>query len=566
MTLNEYTVTEIKRIFDIVKEKRFLMLKGATGTGKTLYAHALACLLVDCSMEDLFGKKLSYHGGDRKVYDSVYHDVKIHEKYNKYLGNGRVRNVIFHKATNRENFVYGISVATKDSQLRFESRKRVFLEAVEAANNDKDCNFVIILDDIGRADFSAVMGDLLSALESMGDGNTFRADEKCGIPQNLYIIATYNPAVAASTVDYAWYRRFFVYELNPDERYIIKSKDTIWKNNSIFALYGENGEMRTDYKGFSNFRSMDVYQRFMDYVYVLFMHVKILFEKYSTNPDVRNLYIPGHGMFLTYVKGKNFKENIVTFHYQLHHVIVPLLYHCLHTGLLDQRAAFDIDLLEHLWEKGYGKIEHKKEARKGTKRWHEDRLINKLIDTFPFSVTYFFVLRNPLLMRTDHDNVNRYFLFEKEREIYLHPTKAENFHLHKDKKGKNYNMGVKIHNDSDSKYGLIICPYDCLNGNYKKKNGEDFSDTYTEGGRQVFPGQVFLSLFKSTVKLLVIDQEKEIDEIWRELDGDQNRLQDIIKDYKEYKEDKADSGVYGIKKLYKAFELRFPELANTQQN
>lgn len=554
MTLNEYTVEEINNVYKIVKEKRFLILKGATGTGKTLYAHALACLLVDCSMEDLFGKKLPYHGGDREVYDSVYHNVQIHEKYNKYLGNGQVRNVIFHKATNRENFVYGISVSTKEKQLQFESRKRVFLEAVEAAKGDKDHAYVIILDDIGRADFSAVMGDLLSALESMGDGNTFQADKKHEIPQNLYIIATYNPAVAASTVDYAWYRRFFVYELNPDERYIIKSKDTIWKNNSIFALYGENGEMRTDYKGFSNFRTMDDYQRFMDYVYVLFMHVKILFEKYSTDPDVRNLYIPGHGMFLTYVKGKNFKENIDTFHFQLRHVIVPLLYHCLHTGLLDQRAAFDIDLLEHLWEEGYGEIEHKKEAAENTKRWYEDRLINKLIDTFPFSVIYFFILRNPLLMRTAHDNVNRYFLFEKEKEIY---RAAVNFHI-------TSQMGVKVHNNPDNKYDISMHPYMTLDDNYKKE--EDYCDTNTASSGQVYPGQVFLFLFKATVKLLAIDQEKEINEIWRELDGDQNRLQDIIKEYKKHEGPRGDSGRYGIKKLYEAFKLRFPELDNAQPN
>lgn len=556
MTLNEYTVEEIKKIYDIVKQKRFLMLKGATGTGKTLYAHALACLLVDCGKEGaLFGEETFYCGADGVTYDGVYHDVQIREKYNEYLGNGRVRNVIFHKATNRENFVYGISVSAKEKQLQFESRKRVFLEAVEAAMGDKNHAYVILLDDIGRADFSAVMGDLLSALESMGDGNTFQADQKYEIPQNLYIIATYNPAVAVGSVDYAWYRRFFVYELNPDERYIIKSKETVWKNNSIFALYDEKHEIRGDIKKFSNFRNMDDYQRFVDYVYVLFLHVKILFEKYSTDPDVRNLYIPGHGMFLTYVNGKSseknrsdFKKNIDTFHLQLRHVIVPLLYHCLHTGLLDQRAAFDIDLLEHLWEKGYGKIEHKKEARKGTKRWYEDQLINKLIDTFPFSVTYFFVLRNPLLMRTPHNHVNRYFLFEKEKEIYRADVY---FHI-------TSQMGVKVHNNPDNKYDISMHPYTRLEDNYKQE--EDYCDTNTAKDGEVYPGQVFLFLFKASVKLLAIDQEKEIDKIWCELDGAQNRLQDIIKEYKKHEGHRGDSGRYGIEKLYEAFRLRFPDL------
>jgi hypothetical protein len=103
-----------------------------------------------------------------------------------------------------------------------------------------------------------------------------------------------------------------------------------------------------------------------------------------------------------------------------------------------------------------------------------------------------------------------------------------------------------------------------LDDNYKKE--EDYCDTNTASSGQVYPGQVFLFLFKATVKLLAIDQEKEINEIWRELDGDQNRLQDIIKEYKKHEGPRGDSGRYGIKKLYEAFKLRFPELDNAQPN
>lgn len=545
MTLNEYTVEEINNVYKIVKEKRFLMLKGATGTGKTLYAHALACLLVDCSMEDLFGKKLPYHGGDREVYDSVYHNVQIQKKYIEYLGNGQVRNVIFHKATNRENFVYGISVSTKEKQLQFESRKRVFLEAVEAAKGDKDHAYVIILDDIGRADFSAVMGDLLSALESMGDGNTFQADKKHEIPQNLYIIATYNPAVAASTVDYAWYRRFFVYELNPDERYIIKSKDTIWKNNSIFALYGENGEMRTDYKGFSNFRTMDDYQRFMDYVYVLFLHVKILFEKYSTDPDVRNLYIPGHGMFLTYVKGKSFKENIGTFHYQLHHVIVPLLYHCLHTGLLDQRAAFDIDLLEHLWEKGYGEMTPLGGTRGSMKTKHY-KIINGLIRAFPAPVTYFFFLRNPLLMRKRNaPEPKRFFLFEKVGEEHIDPNPIKP--IRKSCHVKDRNQRIKI-NNTNIQTSPELMSYDCHDGS------DSGSENYVDKP-DVYAPQVFLALFKTAVKLLPIFRKVENDNIWK------GELDILFEGYMGKKRRNS-----RIDDLCKAYEVILTGTVNAQEN
>lgn len=529
MTLNEYTVEEIKKILPIVREQRFLMLKGPTGTGKTLYAHALACMLAK-EDKNLFGDHTIFKNNSGEPFDSVYYGVDIRGKFNGFL-NDQVRNVVFQKGTRRENFVYGTVAHTENSKIVFQNEKQVFLQAVEAAQKGKSKNYVLILDDIGRADFSEVMGDILSALEPKDAGHTIHADKKYQIPQNLYIIATYNPAVANSTVDYAWFRRFYVYEMNADERHIIKSRETIWQNNTVYQLFNAEGEMSIDPKGFANFKNMDPYQKLMDYVYVVFMHVKILFEKYSADPNVRDMYIPGHGMFLTYDPSKNYQENIDKFHNQLRHVIVPLLYHCLHSGLLDERAAFDIDLLAHLWDKDYGTISHTKKAT-GNYKPQEIEILDKLNNHFPASVTYFFFLRNPLLMRIDHAKEHSYFLFAKDEpcEIYFDPRNRnngseENYHLAPRKNGKK--VAKMVISDENSNHHQVLWFYDCLNrDNAPKQKSKKEAEDYAGDRGQVYSPQIFFKYLKVAIMLLEIGcagQSKIPDELLSEYYGNKKR-------------------------------------------
>ena len=90
------------------------------------------------------------------------------------------------------------------------------------AESNKKKEYVVILDDVNRGNFAGAMGDVLSAVESDDVGNAIRPgnDKTYTIPENLYIIATFNPTISNPTIDYAWLRRFMVVDIFSDENYI----------------------------------------------------------------------------------------------------------------------------------------------------------------------------------------------------------------------------------------------------------------------------------------------------------------------------------------------------------
>lgn len=485
MILNQYTCKEIEKLLSIINRHRFLILKGATGTGKTLYAHALACLLT-------YKNKM----------DST-NPTGIEEKYRELLQNGQVRNVIFHKGTDRENLVYGISARTEKGKMKYQPEHRAFLQMVCAAEQNTEKPFVLILEDIGRADFSRAMGDIFSALESDDAGNVIHADKDYRLPENLYIIATYDPTVARSTVDYAWFRRFFVYELTADERYIIEDRKQINDNNSIFVLDQDGKPER--------FINCSEEEKLLEYIYVIFMHTKLLFERYFVDPAVRSMYLPGHGMFLLNDDAKDFAENIQRFHYRLKHTIVPLLYHYLHCGLLTPRAELDIALLDHLWEDGYWKIALSVKTESGDYRPIENEIIRMLIDqkNFPLGISYFFFLRNPLLMRKGHEDNKtgyhddkRYFLFEKDGEQHKdkRPGKRQ-IHSNED---YHQNKNRIVISQTRSTKKQILCSYLSFDSNNPKKEKHKEIEDYDGKSGQVYSPQIFLKLIKTAIRLTEI--------------------------------------------------------------
>ncbi|WP_420572973.1 AAA family ATPase [Kordia sp.] len=92
-------------------------------------------------------------------------------------------------------------------------------------NRLENNNYVLIIDEINRANLPSVLGELIYALEYRGDevnsmyaidGNT-----KITIPKNLYIIGTMNTADrSVGHIDYAIKRRFAFVDMLPNEEVI----------------------------------------------------------------------------------------------------------------------------------------------------------------------------------------------------------------------------------------------------------------------------------------------------------------------------------------------------------
>ncbi|QZT38194.1 AAA family ATPase [Halosquirtibacter xylanolyticus] len=90
-------------------------------------------------------------------------------------------------------------------------------------------NFVLIIDEINRANLPSVMGELIYALEYRGEAvesmYAVDGDRRIIIPDNLYIIGTMNTADrSVGHIDYAIRRRFAFIDMLPNEKVITEGE------------------------------------------------------------------------------------------------------------------------------------------------------------------------------------------------------------------------------------------------------------------------------------------------------------------------------------------------------
>ena len=198
-----------------------LIYYGPPGTGKTYITSEKAVEL--CLGED----HVANFGGDRD---------KITEEFQSLCDNGQIGFVTFHQSYSYEEFVEGLRPTTDkgevaDSQVSggfsLEPHSGVFKKMCELANKpaNRKKNYVLIIDEINRANISRVFGELITLLEDdkrLGARNEIQvtlpySSDRFGIPPNLHIIGTMNTADRSiALLDTALRRRFVFEELMPD--------------------------------------------------------------------------------------------------------------------------------------------------------------------------------------------------------------------------------------------------------------------------------------------------------------------------------------------------------------
>ncbi len=125
----------------------------------------------------------------------------------------------FHPSYNYEDFVRGIQIKTENGNTSYETVDRILVQMAEKAAKDSGKKYVLIIDEINRANIAAVLGELIYALEYRGEpvyttyeikGKRAGIDShKITLPKNLYIIGTMNTADRTiGQIDYAVRRRF----------------------------------------------------------------------------------------------------------------------------------------------------------------------------------------------------------------------------------------------------------------------------------------------------------------------------------------------------------------------
>jgi 5-methylcytosine-specific restriction protein B len=175
-----------KEVADLLRERRYVILEGPPGTGKTRMAQ------------------------------------KLIEKH--YLGHGRT--IQFHANTTYEDFVGGLAPERDAGNLgfRFAPKKGHLINAAEDAEKVKG-NYLLHIDEINRADMSKVLGEaiyLLEADEEVPREITLSYDfgspleHQLHLPKNLHIIGTMNTADRSlAVVDVAIRRRFAFQKMWP---------------------------------------------------------------------------------------------------------------------------------------------------------------------------------------------------------------------------------------------------------------------------------------------------------------------------------------------------------------
>lgn len=145
--------------------------------------------------------------------------------------------VTFHQSFAYEEFIEGLKPLTDDDgQIRYMVVGGVFKQICQRAQRDPEHRYVLIIDEINRANIAKVFGELITLVEDdkrmewrdgRWDGgirlrlpysHAVRPElPEFGVPSNLYIVGTMNTADRSiALLDLALRRRFTFVELMPD--------------------------------------------------------------------------------------------------------------------------------------------------------------------------------------------------------------------------------------------------------------------------------------------------------------------------------------------------------------
>ena len=171
---------ELEKIRDLLWERRQIIFYGPPGTGKTYLATRLARQLTE---------------------------------------DGAVKLVQFHPSYTYEDFFEGFRPSPGgDGSLTFTLRAGPFRDFAEVAADNPAVAYILIIDEINRANLAKVFGELYFLLEYRDSSISlqYSPDKEFTLPQNLLIIGTMNTADRSiARIDTAMRRRFSFVELDP---------------------------------------------------------------------------------------------------------------------------------------------------------------------------------------------------------------------------------------------------------------------------------------------------------------------------------------------------------------
>lgn len=269
-----------------------VILYGPPGTGKTYNS-------IDEAVQIAALKQYTpeNHLQNKKVFDDL-------------TRTGRIEFITFHQNYSYEDFMVGIRPKVDGDTLAFKKQYGIFYEIAGRAKANYDAsksnteplkNFVLVIDEINRANISKVFGELITLIEDdkrLGEENELKVKltngEDFGVPPNLYIIGTMNTAdKSIALVDIALRRRFEFKGYYPSEEFLNKLFEDYKISNSTKVLIQQINEnilkagKSTDYLiGHAYFIKRDTLMNDNDISTVLEKKIiPLLLEYFSGNAD-----------------------------------------------------------------------------------------------------------------------------------------------------------------------------------------------------------------------------------------------------------------------------------------